>query len=198
MPEDVRTRITLLLDRLGEGDEEAMPLLLPLVYEELRAIARRYVRSESDTVNPTALVHEAYLRLVGQPDTDWKGRQHFLAVCSVVMRNLVVDFARRRKAAKRGGDAQRVDLESPELRIESGIEELLALDEALDRLKDFDPALCRVVECRYFAGLTEAETAQVLAVSERSVRRYWIKAKALLQTMLSGDGGARAGEGPRS
>ncbi len=182
-----RSDITQLLHQMGEGDATAMDRLMPLVYDELRTIAQRYLRpgGATMTLDTTALVHEAYVRLVGQTSSDFEGRSHFLAVCSVIMRNLVVDFARKRKSAKRGGDAKRVTLDDHLLQVDSQAEEVLALDTALDRLEEYDPKLARVVECRYFAGLTEPETALALGISERSVRRYWTKAKALLRQFLN-------------
>lgn len=185
--------ITLLLRRIGDGEPGAMERVVPLVYDELRHIARRSLRRSGGamTIDTTALVHEAYVRLVDQTQAGFNGRQHFLSVCAVVMRNLVIDFARARQAAKRGGGADRVTLDEEALQIQGGAsidaeaEDLLALDQALDRLEALDPKLARVVECRYFAGLTDAETALALGVTERSVRRYWVKAKALLQSALN-------------
>lgn len=189
--------ITRLLQRVGDGDSDAMERVIPLVYDELRHIAQRYLRrgGSSMTLDTTALVSEAYVRLVDQTQAAFNDKRHFLAVCAVVMRNLVIDFARTRQAAKRGGGADRVTLDEEVLRLDVGAharldteaEDLLALDQALDRLEALDPKLARVVECRYFAGLTDAETALAMDVNERSVRRYWVKAKALLQQMLSPD-----------
>mgnify|MGYP006279098005 FL=1 len=185
--------ITLLLRRVGDGEPGAMERVVPLVYDELRHIARRSLRRGGGamTLDTTALVHEAYVRLVDQTQSEFSGKRHFLAVCAVVMRNLVIDFARARHAAKRGGGAERVTLDEEVVRLQGGAsidaeaEDLLALDQALDRLEELDPKLARVVECRYFAGLTDAETALALDVTERSVRRYCVKAKALLQKSLS-------------
>lgn len=187
--------ITRLLQRVGDGDPGALERVIPLVYDELRHIAQRYLRRGNGamTLDTTALVHEAYVRLVDQTQAGFEDRRHFLAVCAVVMRNLVIDFARSRQAAKRGGDVDRVPLDEEIVRVDVGAharldaeaEDLLALDQALTRLEQLDPKLARVVECRYFAGLTDAETALAMDVNERSVRRYWVKAKALLQQMLS-------------
>lgn len=188
--------ITRLLQRVGNDEPGAMERLIPLVYDELRLIAQRYLRrggGGSMTLDTTALVHEAYVRLVDQTQAAFNDKRHFLAVCAVVMRNLVIDFARSRQAAKRGGGVDRVTLDdeimkidpSAHGRLDAEAEDLLALDQALDRLEEFDPKLARVVECRYFAGLTDAETALAMGVNERSVRRYWVKAKALLQQMLA-------------
>jgi RNA polymerase sigma factor (TIGR02999 family) len=129
-------------------------------------------------------VHEAYLRLAGRDALDWEDRSHFFAACSVVMRNIVIDFARARAAHKRGGGAVPLTLLEEQIPIDSQAEELLALDRALDRLDAYGDRLRRVVECRFFAGLTEPETAEALGVSERSVRRDWVKARALLSELL--------------
>jgi RNA polymerase sigma factor (TIGR02999 family) len=182
-----RHDITRLLQGVGREEPGAIERVIPLVYDELRHIARRYLRPNGGTatLNTTGLVHEAYMRLVDQTQASYDSRSHFLAVCAVVMRNLVVDFARSRKAAKRGGGAQRVTLEEQHLFVDAQAENLIALDQALDRLQEYDDKLARVVECRYFAGLTEVETSQALGLSVRSVRRYWIKAKALLHQMLT-------------
>jgi len=187
---EIRADITRLLSQ-AEDEPAALERVIPLVYDELRHIAQRYIRPRGSTMtlNTTALVHEAYMKLVDQTQATYESRNHFLAVCAVVMRNLVIDFARSRKAAKRGGDAQRVTLDEGHVSIDALAEDLLALDQALTRLEEFDPKLARVVECRYFAGLTEVETAQAMGIGERSVRRYWIKAKALLHQMLSPDPG---------
>ena len=184
---NLRPDITLLLEQMGQDDPRAMDRVIPLVYDELRHIAQRYLAPgrKARTLNTTALVHEAYLRLVDQTSAHWSSRDHFLKVCSVVMRNLVVDFARRKAAVKRGGDQKRVTPGETELKVEAQAEQLLALDEALHQLEKLDPLLCQVVECRHFAGLTEAETARALGISERSVRRYWVKARALLHQILN-------------
>jgi RNA polymerase sigma factor (TIGR02999 family) len=137
------------------------------------------------------LVHEAWLRLVDHERVAWEDRGHFLAVYSVVTRNLLVDLARRRAASKRGGDRRRVDLDRVELSVDEQADLILAVDAALRRLGEFDPRLARVVECRFFAGLTESETARAMECSERTVRRDWIKARALLQDLLDDEVGDR-------
>ena len=158
---------------------------MELLYDDLRAMARAQIGSGGPhTLNPTALVHEAYVRLARRDGLEYSDRNHFLAVCSVVMRNIVIDFARRRKAQKRGGDRQRVTLEESMLLLDSQAEDLLAIDQALSRMQELSPRMVRVVECRFFGGLTEEETAGALDVSESTVRREWVKARALLREML--------------
>lgn len=188
--------VTRLLEAHADGDPDALDQLIPLVYDHLRRIAHDRLRGErgSHTLNTTALVHEAYLRLVDVSDPDWKGRGHFFAVSSKIIRNVLTDYARRRRADKRGGGAIRVPL-SDELdadRSGSGQSavDLLALDEALSALARRDARLERVVECRFFGGLTVRETADVLGVSVRTVERDWTRAKAYLYQMLSPGAGA--------
>lgn len=169
-----------------------MDRLMALVYDELRAVARRQLRRwrPGQTLDTTALVHEAYLRLVDQAGASWQDRNHFLSVAGVAMRHILVDAARRRAARKRGGEGVRISLD--ELRSgpggpdESGTAvEILALDEALTSLAARNERLSRLVELRFFAGLTEEETAQTLGMSERTVRRDWLKARAFLFHTLS-------------
>lgn len=174
--------VTRLLDAYGSGDREAMQRLLPYVYDELRAIAQRHLRRERDdhTLSATALVHEVYLRLVDQTRMHWNGRSHFYAVAATAMRRILVDYARARRADKRGGGQMVVSLdEAGELAV-SRAEELVLLDEALERLARFDARQARVVECRYFAGLTIEETAEALGVSPTTVKHDWTMAKAWL------------------
>ncbi|HKK69912.1 MAG TPA: ECF-type sigma factor [Candidatus Krumholzibacteria bacterium] len=178
--------MTRLLRAWSDGDDGAFDALVPLVYDDLRRIARQHLRRRGGalTLDTTALVHEAWLRLVDHDRVEWEDRGHFLAVYSVVTRNLLVDLARRRAANKRGGGRKRVDLDRIELSVDEQADLILALDSALQRLGDFDPRLARVVECRFFAGLTEDETARAMDCTERTVRRYWVKARALLQDLL--------------
>jgi RNA polymerase sigma factor (TIGR02999 family) len=177
--------ITVCIHELREGEAGAFDRLVGLLYDELREMARIQLGNRGpQTLNPTALVHEAYVRLAGKNIIAYSDRNHFLAVCSVVMRNITIDFARRRKAQKRGGDRQRVTLEESMLLLDSQAEDLLAIDQALSRMGDLSPRMVRVVECRFFGGLTEEETAGALDVSESTVRREWIKARALLREML--------------
>ena len=169
-----------------------MDRLMTLVYDELRAVARRQLRRwrPGQTLDTTALVHEAYLRLVDQAGASWQDRTHFLSVAGIAMRHILVDAARRRAARKRGGEGVRIPLD--ELRPgqigpdASGYAvEILALDEALTSLAARNERLSRLVELRFFAGLTEEETAQTLGTSERTVRRDWLKARAFLFHILS-------------
>lgn len=171
----------LLLD-WQQGDLTALNRLTPLVYDELRRIAHRYVQRErhGDTLGTTALVNEAYLRLAGQKKIEWQNRAHFFAVTAQVMRHILIDNARRRNYVKHGGDAQRVSLAEAELMSEDRARELLALDDALAELAEFDVRKSRVVELRYFGGLGLEETAEVLEISVMTVRRDWRAAKAWL------------------
>lgn len=179
--------ITQLLNELEGGDESAFDRLVPLIYEDLKIIARRYTRGQGSnhTLNTTGLVHEAYLRLVDRTQVRWTGRDHFLAVYSVVMRNLLVDLARERKTAKHGGELKRVTFDESTVRIDDQAEHILAIDNALARLASLDERMAKVVECRFFAGLTEDETASALGVSTRTVQRDWLKSKVLLSEWLN-------------
>lgn len=176
--------MTRLLAAARQGEAEAMGRLMALVYEELRAVARRQLRRwrPGQTLDTTALVHEAYLKLVDPVGASWQDRAHFLSVAGVAMRHILVDAARRRMAKKRGGEGFRVPLEELPGEPQAGDRavEILALDEALNSLAACNERLCRLVELRYFAGLTEEETAQTLGTSERTVRRDWRKARAFL------------------
>jgi RNA polymerase sigma factor (TIGR02999 family) len=174
--------VTQVLTQLRQGDAQAAAKLLPLVYDELRRLAGQYMCAESDghTLQPTALVHEAYLRLVSHADADWQNRAHFFAVAAQAMRNILVDHARSRRAAKRGGDRHKLPLDdAPDVSLERE-EYLLALDEALSKLAAFDPQQSRIVELRFFAGLTIEETAEVLRISPKTIQRDWIMARAWL------------------
>ncbi|MFQ5524705.1 MAG: sigma-70 family RNA polymerase sigma factor [Thermoanaerobaculia bacterium] len=181
--------ITQLLDVVREGDREALNRLLPLVYGELRTLAHRQLKGNRGdaSLNTTALVHEAYLKLVDQGRADWKDRRHFLAVAATAMRHLVIDHARRRTAQKRGGGTRHTLLDEGRIGIEARAARLLALDEALENLAGLDGRLARLVELRFFGGLTVAESAGVLEVSEPTVKRDWRKAKALLYRTLNED-----------
>lgn len=179
--------VTLLLNELRLGNKDALGELMPLVYRELRRLAGHYLQVEriGHTLQPTALVHEAYLRLVEQDRGDWKNRAHFLGVAAQMMRRILVDYARARQTAKRDGVAVSVDRVSfgphgGELRLE----EILTVDEALDRLAALDPQQTRVVELRYFAGLTIEETAEAVGISPRTVKRDWAMASAWLRSEL--------------
>jgi RNA polymerase sigma factor (TIGR02999 family) len=178
--------VTSLLLRWQDGDERAFDVLLPLVYDELRQIARRQMRSERDaTLEPTALVHEAYLRLVGA-DVTWEGRRHFLAVAARAMRRTLVDRARARSRDKRGGEARPVTLEEGVAMAPMASEELLALDEALERLAAHDPRKARLVELHHFGGLSYADAAEVVGISTATVHRELRLARAWLHHALRG------------
>jgi RNA polymerase sigma factor (TIGR02999 family) len=174
--------LTELLLNWRQGDETALKRLTPLVYDELRRIAHRYVQRERNghTLGTTALVNEAYLRLAGQKKIDWQNRSHFFAVTAQVMRHILIDHARRRHFAKHGGGAQRVSLAEAETMSQERARELVAMDDALDELAQLDLRKSRVVELRYFGGLGLEETADVLEISVMTVRRDWRAAKAWL------------------
>jgi RNA polymerase sigma factor (TIGR02999 family) len=179
--------ITVLLERMHAGDGAALERLLPLVYDELRATARRALRREQTghTLHATELVHEAFFKLVGSADgVRWQGRAHFLAVASRAMRQVLVEHARRRLAEKRGGGAAHVTLGDAPAEHVADDGELLALNDALDRLEASQPRLRALVEHRYFGGLSEREIAEVLGVSERTVQRDWARARAWLHKEL--------------
>lgn len=181
------TEIGALLAAARAGEAGAMDRLFPLVYDELHALARRQVRrmGAGQTLDTTALLHEAYLELCDRSEAAWNDRGHFLAVAATVMRHLLIDHAREKAALKRGGDLRRVPIEGLSARLPAPPEDLIALDEALDRLGTVDERMVRLVEMRFFGGLTEVEIGEALEVSERTVKRDWRKAKALLFHMLS-------------
>ena len=183
MPQEVTQ---LLLD-WRDGKAAALDELLPIVYAELRQIAQRYMNRErgSHTLQTTALVNEAYLRLIDQQHVAWQSRAHFFAVAAQVMRHLLVDHARARGYAKRGGAAQQVELSEDCASVAAPSAELLALDEALSKLHTLDARKSRIVELRYFGGLSVEETAEVLGVSGITVKREWLKAKAWLYRELN-------------
>ncbi len=174
--------ITQLLQQWTDGDEEASEKLLPLLYAELRRMAQRYMRQErpDHTLQTTALINEAYLRLVDWKNVRWQNRAHFFAVCAQVMRRILVDFARSRKYQKRGAGIHLLSLdEVPEVSHRRA-SEIIALDHALQRLAEIDPRKSRIVELRFFGGLTVEETAAVLKVTSRTILREWDLAKAFL------------------
>jgi RNA polymerase sigma factor (TIGR02999 family) len=179
--------ITAKLARWREGHREALDDLLPLVHAELRRCARAHLRKErlGHSLDPTALVNEAYLRLGGYQRVSWQDRAHFFAVASGIMRRVLVDHARRRRAAKRGGPADPVTLSESHLRGSAVNVDLLALDEALTRLGEMDPRQCAVVEMRYFGGLTDQEVAEVLGMSAATVKRDWRVARLWLRRRLT-------------
>lgn len=183
--------ITKLLADWGKGDREALDKLTPLVYAELRRIARRQMSGErpGHTLQTTALVNEAYLKLSGQGGFEWHDRAHFFAVCAQVMRHILIDHARAHARDKRGGGAIQVSLDDAALVAEEQSANFVALDEALRTLEAVDPQKGRIVELRYFAGLSVEETAEVLKISPTTVRREWRRAKAWLYRAISEGGG---------
>ena len=192
--------VTQLLNDWQDGDRAALEKLTPLVYDELRRIAHRYVQRERNghTLQTTALVNEAYLRLAGQEKPGWQNRAHFFAVTAQVMRHILIDHARRRRYLKHGGELQQVSLDQASLMSEERAAELVALDEALAELKQLDPRKSRVVELRYFGGLSLEEAANILGVSVMTVRRDWRGAKAwLFRRMREADEPAAASIGNR-
>jgi RNA polymerase sigma factor (TIGR02999 family) len=179
--------ITRLLLAARDGDPEALDRLVPLVYDELRVIARHRLGIRSHhTLDTTGLVHEAYLRLCDQTRLRLNDRRHFFAVASIAMRQIVVDYARRRTALKR--DGKRVDLDHVEIPVAEQAQEILSLHEALERLSQVNPRLARVVELRFFGGLSVEEVAEVIGVDPRTIKRDWRKARALLHAELGDPG----------
>ncbi len=176
------SELTLLLDEWKRGDSSALQKLTPLIYDELRRLAHRYARRERNghTLETTALVNEAYLRLAGDATPDWQNRNHFFAVTAQVMRHILIDHARRRRSLKHGGDAQQVSLGDAALMADERARELIALDQALDELALLDARKSDVVQLRYFGGLSLEEAAETLGVSVMTVRRDWRAAKAWL------------------
>jgi RNA polymerase sigma factor (TIGR02999 family) len=178
--------ITVLLQAHREGDRQAFDRLVELVYPHLRRLARSQLRRgrAGETLRTTALVHEAYLRLADETGIQWDGRAHFFGVAARAMRQIIVDHARARNAAKRGGGKAPLTLDESDLAVEEQAETILLLDTALDKLADLNERLSRVVECRFFAGLTEEETAAALSLSRATVQRDWTKARAWLRREL--------------
>jgi RNA polymerase sigma factor (TIGR02999 family) len=189
MPEEPTLETTQLLHAWANGDERALGELTPRVYEQLRRIAGHHMQNEQPgrSIQTTALVHEAYLKLIDVSNVDWRDRAHFFAVSSQIMRRILLDRARRRTADKRGGHSPRVNLdEVPDVSSGSS-SEVIALDEALNRLAEFDARKARVVELRFFGGLTAGETALVLKISSDTVLRDWKLARAWLLNELGGE-----------
>ena len=194
MAESSKEQVTQILQSAGHEDPGAANQLLPLVYEELRRLAQKQMANEppGQTIQATALVHEAYLRLVGAPELRWESRAHFFAAAARAMRRILVDRARRRQAVKHGGDRRRVGLEPVEVACEDsafgGAEQLVVLDEALDGLEGVDARKAQIVMLRYFAGLTIQETAKALNLSLTTVKDEWRFAKAWLYSEMARDG----------
>jgi RNA polymerase sigma factor (TIGR02999 family) len=182
------SNVTQLLVDWSKGDKEALDLLIPIVYEELRRQASRYLRRErpGHTLQTTALINEAYLRLVDQRNVAWQNRAHFFGIAAQIMRRILVDHARSRKRAKRGGSDVRVSLNEATIRSAPQDLDIVALDEALGRLTAIDPQQGSVVELRFFSGLNVEETAEVLRISPATVKREWRMAKAWLRREMSG------------
>jgi RNA polymerase sigma factor (TIGR02999 family) len=179
--------VTQILQAVEQGDPKAADQLLPIVYGELRRLAHSMMAKTppGNTLQPTALVHEAYLRLVGEADPGWNSRGHFFGAAAHAMRRILVEQARRKASEKHGGGRQRVDVEDAQLAIEPPSEDILALDEALHRLEREDPRKAEVVMLRHFAGLTREETAEALGISVRTVEREWSFARALLRAEIA-------------
>ena len=180
--------VTALLVELTDGNDQVLEILLPIVYKELRGLANNYLRREraDHTLQPTALVHEAYLKLVDQKNVKWQNRAHFFGVAAQLMRRILVDHARKHNAEKRGGEFSKEQLEEAIVVVSDEKSfELLALDEALETLAKIDPQKSRIVELRYFGGLSVEETAEVMNISEITVKRHWKMAKAWLFGQIS-------------
>jgi RNA polymerase sigma factor (TIGR02999 family) len=181
--------ITYLLQRAGAGDPEAASELLPLVYEQLRARARKEMAGErpGHSLQPTALVHEAYLRLIGTRQLTWDGRAHFYVAAAEAMRRILIEHARKRGRVKRGGGQRRVPLSVVDLAERCDVEEIVSLDDAIRRLEERDKRMADVVRLRFYTGLSETETAAALGVTGRTVRREWALARAWLLRELKAD-----------
>jgi RNA polymerase sigma factor (TIGR02999 family) len=180
--------VTQLLDAAAAGDPKAAAELLPLVYDELRKLAAARLGDEKpgQTLQPTALVHEAYLRLVGGGERAWDSRGHFFAAAAEAMRRIVVESARRKNRLKHGGGHERVEVELADLPTRLPPDDLIALDEALARLEQLDPVKARLVTLRYFAGLTIEQAAEALGISRVTAHRYWTFARAWLHQQMGG------------
>lgn len=183
--------VTEILRRAQGGDREALDRLFAILYDELREIARRRLRARpgDGTLRTTALIHEAWVRMAAQEGFDFEDRSHFFAYASSAMRSVLVDHARRRQTQKRGGDAVRVPLMDHDVPVEQQMDFILALDQAMTRLSSLAERAVRVVECRYFGGLTEKETAEALGITDRTVRRDWTKAREWLYRALGPEDG---------
>ena len=181
--------ITELLASYGRGNKESLDQLMPIVYDELRRQAARYLRREQagHTLQTTALIHEAYVRLVDQRNMQWQNRAHFFGIAAQMMRRILVDHARSKKRVKRGGSEIRVSLDDVNVAARGQDLDVVALDEALDRLAQIDEQQSRVVELRFFSGLSVEETAEVMGISKSTVKRDWSMAKAWLHRELSGE-----------
>ncbi len=184
------TDVTRILNAIERGDAKATDELLPLVYEELRLLAAQKLSRESpgQTLQATALVHEAYIRLVGDEPQSWNNRGHFFAAAAEAMRRILVENARRKESRKRGGGLRRVEIEDQDITIENAPDDLLALDTALGRLSAADPTKAQLVKLRFFAGLTIDQAAKALGISRATAIRHWSFARAWLFDQIRGDG----------
>lgn len=182
VPAESSTKVTVLLERWRSGDRAALDALMPLVYEELRRLARHYLKQErpDHTLQSTALVHEAYVRLVGQDLPEWKSRAHFFGVAARLMRQILVDHARTHHAAKRGGDTPKLTLDENIADSTARTWDILALNDALNHLSEISRQQSDIVELRFFSGLSIEETSDVLGVSPATVKRNWVAARAWL------------------
>jgi RNA polymerase sigma-70 factor, ECF subfamily len=180
------TEVTLLLAALSRGEDDAASKLIPFVYDELRRLASNYMRREraDHTLQATALVHEAYLKLVEQRSVSWQSRAHFFGVAAQLMRRILIDHARGRSRQKRGGEQYKVSLDEAIVFSEQQADELLAVDDCLNRLAKIDPRQARIVEMRFFGGLSVEESAEALGISPKTVKRDWSVAKAWLYADL--------------
>jgi RNA polymerase sigma factor (TIGR02999 family) len=182
--------VTRILNSIEDGDRGAADELLPMVYEELRLLAAKRMTQEQpgQTLQATALVHEAYIRLVGEETQNWKNSGHFFTIAAEAMRRILVDNARRKKSLKRGGERLRTDLDELDLRHDSGLplDDLIALDEALSELSEKDELKAKVVKLRFFAGMSVEQTAEILCISPTTVKRYWAYARAWVLREIGG------------
>lgn len=183
---DGQGELTQLLVAARDGGAEALDRLFPIVYDRLRAMAHAHLGRDGEgrTISATALVHEAYLKLVDAEHAEWQDRNHFFSLASRAMRQILIDHARRHRAARHGGELRQVDLDDVQIAVVERADTLVALDEALTRLAVVSPRLAKVVELRFFGGLTEEEAAKVLDVTDRTVRRDWLKARGWLHKEL--------------
>lgn len=179
--------VTQLLEAHQRGEEGAFDRLVAAVYDDLRRVARRELRQHlAQTLNPTGLVHEAYVKLAAQDGVPWRDRGHFFAIAARAMRQILVDHARRRLSSKRGAGGHHTGLDGIDPAVERDAAQVLAVEQVLGRLAQIDSRLVEVIDCRYFAGLTEQETAEALGVSLRTVQREWVRARAWLRSELGG------------
>lgn len=196
MQTDLQTQVTRILQEFDQR-EDASAELLPLVYEQLKAIAAARMRAERSghTLQATALVHEAYLKLVGDREVSWQNRAHFFAAAAEAMRRILIDHARKRKSEKRGGGMARVPITVVDLATENDPDQILALEEALAQLEREDPRAAQIVNLRFFAGLSVEETVEATGLSKRTVMREWAFARTRLFELLGGDMAATDGHG---